>query len=68
MGAGGRGAGGMMGGGGAGKGQGGEDKEHTNRYYQKEELEFQTFEVDEFGQKEIDPITGTPVVPPVIGG
>lgn len=69
MGAGARGGmGGMMGGGGAGKGQGGEDTEHKDRYYQKQELEFQTFEVDEFGQKEIDPITGAPVVPPVIGG
>lgn len=68
MGAGGRGAGGMMGGAGGGKGQGGEDKEHKDSYFMKQEFEVGLTETDEHGEKMIDPETGLPVVPPVIGG
>lgn len=62
------GMGGMMGGAGAGKGQGGDDSEHRDQYFVKQEFEVGLTETDEHGEKMIDPETGLPVVPPVIGG
>lgn len=63
---GGMGAGGMMGGAGAGKGQGGEDKEHQRKYGLDSDDWFRP-ERDEDGGILRDPLTGMPVVPPVIG-
>lgn len=66
--AGGRGGmgGGMMGGAGAGRGQGGEDADHQRKYGVDSD-EWFTPERDEDGGVLRDPVTGMPVVPPVIG-
>lgn len=63
---GGMGGGGMMGGAGAGRGQGGEDKDHQRRYGLDSDDWFKP-ERDEDGGILRDPVTGMPVVPPVIG-
>ncbi|MGH3519417.1 MAG: hypothetical protein ACRDQ7_18765, partial [Haloechinothrix sp.] len=60
-------AGGMMGAGGAGRGQGAEDKDHQRRYGLDTELDVDLHVKDEHGERMIDPVTGMPVVPPVIG-
>lgn len=57
--------GGMMGAGG-GRGQGGEDKEHQRKYGLDSDDWFKP-ERDEDGGILRDPVTGMPVVPPVIG-
>lgn len=57
--------GGMMGAGGAG-GRGDDDKEHQRRYIQDSDEWFRP-ERDEDGGILRDPLTGMPVVPPVIG-
>jgi hypothetical protein len=57
-------SGGPMGGGGQ-KGQGSEDEEHQRKYVIDDDSAFQLN--DEDGQKVIDPRTGLPLVPPVIG-
>lgn len=58
--------GGMMGGAGGGRGQGGEDSEHQRKYIQDSDEWFRP-ERDEDGGILRDPVTGMPVVPPVIG-
>lgn len=65
-GAAGRGMGGGMMGAGAGRGQGGEDSEHQRKYIQDTDDWFKP-ERDEDGGILRDPVTGMPVVPPVIG-
>ncbi|GAA5128467.1 hypothetical protein [Haloechinothrix salitolerans] len=65
----GRGAPGAMAGTGSGRGQNSDDdKEHTDKYAIKEQLDAGLVtEVDELGEKVVDEQTGTTVVPPVIG-
>ncbi|GAA4531669.1 hypothetical protein [Amycolatopsis samaneae] len=61
---GGRGAQGM-GGAGMGGGKGGEDGEHSRKYGVEDDS---VFAIDENGDREVDPRTGLPIVPPTIGG
>ncbi|MGH3951722.1 MAG: hypothetical protein ACRDSE_21835, partial [Pseudonocardiaceae bacterium] len=62
----GRGMGSGMMGAGAGRGQGGEDSEHQRKYIQENDDLFKP-ELDENGGIWRDPLTGYPVMPPVIG-
>jgi hypothetical protein len=57
-------AGGPMGGGGQ-KAEGSEDEEHQRKFVMEDDSAFQLNNED--GQKVIDPRTGLPLVPPVIG-
>jgi hypothetical protein len=66
--AGAKGAGGKPGGMGSGmgghKGEGGEDEEHQRKYVMEDD---DAFQVTENGERLIDPYTGLPITPPVIG-
>ncbi|MGH3520019.1 MAG: hypothetical protein ACRDQ7_22055, partial [Haloechinothrix sp.] len=57
---------GMMGGAGGGRGQGAEDQDHQRKYGLDSDEWFKP-ERDEDGGILRDPVTGYPVVPPVIG-
>jgi hypothetical protein len=59
------GRGGMPGGmGGGHKGEGGEDEEHQRKYVMEDD---QAFQLTEDGERLVDPHTGLPITPPVIG-
>jgi hypothetical protein len=54
-----------IGGAGAKKGEGAKDEEHQRKYVMDDDDAFQL--TDEAGETVVDPVTGFPVVPPVIG-